>query len=190
MTAILEVLLLNVPEAVETERLSLRATRAGMGPAIYEAVRESKRDLDRWMPWSRETKSTNDTERHCREMQLKWHAREELDFCIHRRADGLLVGKGGLHTIDWTVPRFEIGYWIRTSCGRRGYATEATLGLVELARALNAARVEISSDARNAASRRVAEKSGFELEGIRRRSRRDAKGALADSCMYARVFGA
>jgi RimJ/RimL family protein N-acetyltransferase len=34
----------------------------------------------------------------------------------------------------------------------------------------------------------VAEKSGFELEGIRRKSRRDAHGKLADSCMYARVF--
>ena len=190
MTAILEVLLLNVPEAVETDRLTLRATRAGMGPAIYEAVRESKRELDRWMPWARETKSATDTERHCREMQLKWHAREELDFCFHRRTDGLLVGKGGLHTIDWTVPRFEIGYWVRSSCARQGYATEATLGLVQLARSLNAARLEISSDARNAASRRVAEKSGFELEGIRRCSRRDSAGQLSDSCMYARVFGA
>jgi RimJ/RimL family protein N-acetyltransferase len=190
VTAILEVLLLNVPEAVETERLTLRATRAGMGPAIYDAVRESRRDLDRWMPWSKETKSATDTERHCREMQLKWHAREELDFCFHRRTDGLLVGKGGLHTIDWTVPRFEIGYWIRSSCARQGYATEATLGLVQLARTLNAARVEISSDARNTGSRRVAEKSGFELEGIRRRSRRDTKGELSDSCLYARVFAA
>ncbi len=190
MTAILEVLLLNVPEAVETERLTLRATRSGMGPVVFQAVRESKRELDRWMPWARETKSVTDTERHCREMQLKWHAREELDFCFHRRADGVLVGKGGLHTIDWGVPRFEIGYWIRSSCARQGFATEATLGLVELARALKAARVEISSDARNTASRRVAEKSGFELEGIRRRSRRDTKGELSDSCMYARVFGA
>jgi RimJ/RimL family protein N-acetyltransferase len=34
----------------------------------------------------------------------------------------------------------------------------------------------------------VAEKCGFELEGILRRSRRDAAGELADSCMYARVF--
>ena len=41
--------------------------------------------------------------------------------------------------------------------------------------------------ARNLASRRVAEKCGFVLEGIRRRSRRDASGELADSCMYALV---
>jgi RimJ/RimL family protein N-acetyltransferase len=54
--------------------------------------------------------------------------------------------------------------------------------------ALGAVRLEIRSDARNAASRRVAEKCGFELEGILRRARRDAAGDLADACVYARVF--
>jgi RimJ/RimL family protein N-acetyltransferase len=50
--------------------------------------------------------------------------------------------------------------------------------------------VEINTDALNLASRGVAEKCGFELEGVRRNSRRDAAGGLADSCMYAQVFGA
>jgi RimJ/RimL family protein N-acetyltransferase len=49
-------------------------------------------------------------------------------------------------------------------------------------------RLEITSDARNFPSRKVAENAGFELEGIRRKSRRDVTGELADSCMYARVF--
>jgi RimJ/RimL family protein N-acetyltransferase len=53
---------------------------------------------------------------------------------------------------------------------------------------LGANRIEITADARNAASRRVAEKCGFELEGIRRHSRRDVHGKLADSCLYARIF--
>ncbi len=189
MTAVLEALLLNVPEVLDTGRLQLRATRAGMGAAVAEAVRESRRELERWMAWARDTRNAQDSERHCREMQLKWHSREELDYCFHRRSDGLLVGKGGLHTIDWAVPKVEIGYWVRTSCARQGYATEATVALIEMARSsLRANRIEITSDARNAASRRVAEKSGFELEGVRRRSRRDAAGRLADSCLYARVF--
>jgi RimJ/RimL family protein N-acetyltransferase len=189
VTAILEALLLDVPEEIVTERLLLRATRAGMGAAVAEAVRESRKELERWMAWARAARTAAESERHCREMQLKWHAREEFDFCFHRRTDGVVVGKGGLHTIDWTVPKFEIGYWIRTSTSRLGYASEATLALVEIARTtLGANRIEITSDTRNAASRRVAEKSGFELEGIRRKSRRDAQGKLADSCMYARVF--
>ena len=145
-------------------------------------------ELKGWMPWSQQAQSLEDSEKHCRDAQAKWHAREMLDFCFFHAADGRLVGKGGLHTIDWQIPKFEIGYWIRSSCARRGIATEAAVALVELARKLGARRVEITSDARNAASRRVAEKSGFVLEGILRQSRRDTAGELADSCMYARLF--
>ena len=189
MGVILQALLLDIPEMVATPRLVLRATRAGHGGETNTALEESRAELKAWMPWARDTQSLEASEHHCRAMQARWHAREELDFCFFRRGDDLLVGKGGLHTIDWSVPKFEIGYWIRTSCVNQGLATEATLALVELARTrLAARRLEIACDARNAASRRVAAKCGFELEGIHRRNRRDTAGELADSCMYARVF--
>jgi RimJ/RimL family protein N-acetyltransferase len=186
---LLQALLLDIPEALETRRLWLRATRPGGGVAINAAVLESLGELRPWMPWAREAPSVEESEKHCAEMQAKWLAREVLDFCFVRKSDGMLAGKGGLHTIDWTVPKLEIGYWVRSSCAGQGFATEAALALVALARdRLGARRLEITSDARNAASRRVAEKSGFALEGIRRQSRRDADGTLADSCMYARLF--
>jgi RimJ/RimL family protein N-acetyltransferase len=189
VTVILHALLLDLPERLETERLVLRATRAGEGAAVSEAVAESFADLKRWMPWARQAMTPEDCERHCRDMQAKWHSRETLDFCLFRRTDTRLVGKGGLHTIDWAVPKFEIGYWIRSRDTRQGIATEATRALADFAHAtLGAKRLEITSDARNQASRRVAEKSGFVLEGVLRQSRRDVAGALADSCMYARIF--
>ena len=108
---------------------------------------------------------------------------------IFERTGGepLLVGSCGLGRRS--SGNVELGYWIARPHWGRGFATEAALGLVELARAhLGARRLEITCDARNAASRRVAEKCGFELEGIRRASRRDAQDELADSCMYARLF--
>ena len=189
MSALLKALLLEIPDQIATARLVLKAPAAGRGREIHEAVMESMESLRAWMPWAKPDRVEEDSERPCREELAKWHAREELDFCFYRGADGALVGKGGLHTIEWSIPKFEIGYWIRTSCAGQGYATEATVALAEFAhRHLGARRLEITSDARNAASRRVAEKSGFELEGIRRASRRDTAGELADSCMYARVF--
>jgi RimJ/RimL family protein N-acetyltransferase len=189
VTVILHALLLEIPEKLETERLILAATRAGHGAAVNEAVTESFAELKPWMPWSQQVQSLEESEKHCREAQAKWHSREMIDFCFLRKGDGVLVGKGGLHTIDWSVPKCEIGYWIRSSFSRRGYATEAACALARLAAGeLGARRVEITCNALNAASRRVAEKSGFALEGVLRNSRRDTAGALADSCMYARVF--
>ena len=189
MATLTDALLLEVPESHQTERLTLVATRAGLGKVIHEAFIESHAQLRTWMPWAKEAQAPEESERHCREAQAKWHARQELDFCFVRRSDGVFLGKGGLHTIDWSIPKFEIGYWIRTSAAGTGLATEATLGLVEIAsRDLGARRIEIACDTRNTASRRVAEKSGFALEGIRRNGRRDNAGELADSCMYARIF--
>jgi RimJ/RimL family protein N-acetyltransferase len=187
--ASLQPLLLDIPEILESPRLTLRATRAGMGAPLHAAVVETLAQLLPWMPWARTETALEDCETNCREMQAKWHAREEIDFCIHRRADGHFVGRCGLHTIDWTIPRLEIGYWIRASCMGQGFATEAVTALAQFAcEQFGARRLEITSDARNLASRRVAEKAGFTLEGVRRQARRDPSGALADSCMYARTF--
>jgi RimJ/RimL family protein N-acetyltransferase len=189
MTALTQAILLEISETLETERLKLVATRTGVGAATNAAVTESHEALRSWMPWARTVPTLEESEQHCREMHAKWYARQVLDFCFVRKSDAVLVGKGGLHTIDWDVPKFEIGYWTRSSCVGQGIATEATLALVEFARAvLGARRIEITCDARNTASRRVAEKSGFVLEGIRRNSRHGVDGRLADSCMYARTF--
>jgi RimJ/RimL family protein N-acetyltransferase len=189
VTVILHALLLEIPEKLDSERLTLAAARGGQGAAVNAAVVESHAELKCWMPWAKKLPSIEESEAFCREAQAKWHAREMLDFCFLRRNDGQLVGKGGLHTIDWSIPKFEMGYWIRTSCARQGYGTEAAGALARFAaERLAARRVEITCDALNAASRRVAEKSGYLLEGIRRHGRRDAAGELADSCMYARVF--
>lgn len=180
---------LEIPEAIETPRLQLRATRDCHEQAVHAAVIESLPDLLPWMPWTHPVPSFEDSAAHCRGALEKWLAREILDFCFFDRDGGEFVGKGGLHTIDWDVPKFEIGYWTRSSRTARGFATEATIGLAAFARErLGAHRIEITSDARNLASRRVAAKAGFSLEGVLRNRRRDVTGSLSDACMYAMVF--
>ena len=186
MTPNLQALLLEIPERLESARLTLAASRAGQGAAVNDTVLESQ--LKPWMPWAQQPPTLEESEKVCREAQAKWVAREKLDFCFFDKPGGRLVGKGGLHTIDWSVPKFEIGYWVRTSSTGRGFATEATNTLVEFAHSLGAHRVEITCNRANLASRRVAEKSGFTLEGILRSHRRAPDGGLADTCMYARVF--
>ena len=145
---------LEIPEAIETSRLQLRATRAGHEQAVHAAVIESLPELLPWMPWTHPVPEAGDTAAHCSDALEKWLAREILDFCFFERSDGEFVGKGGLHTIDWNVPKFEIGYWIRSSRAARGYATEATIALATFARArLGAHRIEITSEIGRASCR-------------------------------------
>ena len=60
----------------------------------------------------------------------------------------------------------ELGYWIATPFWGRGFATEACLALVDIARTLGLASLEGSHFIDNPASARVLEKLGFEPLGI------------------------
>jgi RimJ/RimL family protein N-acetyltransferase len=60
----------------------------------------------------------------------------------------------------------EMGYWIARPFWGRGYATEACLALVDIARTLGLPSVEGSHFLDNPASARVLEKLGFEPLGV------------------------
>ena len=51
--------------------------------------------------------------------------------------------------MDWTVPRFEIGYWVRKSFAGQGYVTEAVRHRRLAVRELRAKRVQLHIDVRN-----------------------------------------
>jgi RimJ/RimL family protein N-acetyltransferase len=183
-------ILLDIPDSFETERLVIRACRPGDGPAACAAILESLDALRPWVPWASEERTVESTEMFERQAHVRFMAREEFGMNMFRRTDGLFVGGIGLHRIDWTVPRFEIGYWIRTSLQGQGYATEAVRGLTDFTfRVLGAQRIEIRCDARNTRSAAVAERAGYTLEARLRHNSRNVDGLLHDTLVFARLAG-
>jgi len=87
-------------------------------------------------------------------------------FLIFERTNGApqLVGSCGLGRRP--SGSVEMGYWIGTPFWGRGFATEACLAVVEIARTLGLANLEGSHFIDNPASARVLEKLGFEPVGI------------------------
>lgn len=186
MPAPLDPILRDFPDQLETERLLIRAPRPGDGAAGNAAIRESEAELRPWMPWVHPLPSPDDTEQVYRQMAAQWLTRESLPLILLRKEDGLFVGGSGLMCRDWSVPFFEIGYWVRTSLQGQGYITEAVRAQTRFAfDMLGARRVEIRMDARNMLSTRVAERAGYTLEGRLRHFVRDVDGKLADLLIYA-----
>ncbi len=104
---------------------------------------------------------------------------------LSHRESGTLVGSSGLHRIDWEVPKFEIGYWYRTSFAGQGYVTEAVRGITKFAfEELMARRIEIRCDTLNKPSARVAEKAGYHLEGELRHEQISTGGELRNTFVY------
>ncbi len=176
----------SFPDHFETERLLIRAPQPNEGRVINEAVLESISDLRLWMHWAQTPQSIAESETHSRESALSFRNREDLPLRLFRKHDGFFVGASGLHNIDWDVPRFEIGYWVRSSLRGQGYITEAVLGITDFAFGLlKAERLEIRCDARNERSAAVARRAGYTLEACLHSDARDPQGGLRDTLIFA-----
>ncbi len=186
--------LLDVPARLDGPRTLLLMPRAGAGAEMALVVTQSLSHLRPWMAWAQEPPSVASAEAVVRRMHADFVARRDLCFHLYaRRADGgpgRLLGGTGLHRIDWTVRRFEIGYWIRPDAAGQGLVGEAVPLLTALAfDRLAARRVEIRCDTRNTRSRAVAQRAGFALEGVLRHDALGVDGTPRDTAVYARIAG-
>jgi RimJ/RimL family protein N-acetyltransferase len=187
-------ILLDLPAAVETERLRLRVPQPGDGRVVCEAIAETRVDLRRFLgslPWAAAEPSVEASETFSRNAQSNFLARRDLPFFIFEKGSGQFIGACGLHRVVWDTPKMEVGYWCRTSRVGQGFITEAVEAMSRYAfEHIRAVRIEAVTDEKNAASRRVAERCGFRLEGILRSERRAVDGALRNTCIYARLAAA
>jgi RimJ/RimL family protein N-acetyltransferase len=175
-----------LPDTILGPRVMLRPRRAGDGPATWEAIEESREQLRLWLPWADATRTPEDAEASARRAQGRWLLREDLQVSVWENAMGRLLGGSGLHRINWEIPRFEIGYWLRTSAQGQGFMTEAVALLCRLAfETLGANRVEIRCDARNLKSAALPGRLGFVHEATLRNESRDHFGELRDSLIFA-----
>ncbi len=180
----------DIPDSLSTERLVIRVPRAGDGLALNRAVRDSWAELRPWMDWAvGEPPDVEASEVAVRRARARFISREDIWLFLFLKQNNELVGSSGLHRIDWSVPRFEIGYWVRTPYARRGLITEAVAGITGFAFAtLGARRVEIRCDARNHRSVAVPNRLGFELEAtLRHHARHHLSGALCDTLIFVRL---
>lgn len=187
-----DAVLFDLPTSIDTERLFVRAPQAGDGLVLHAAITESLEELRRFpgsLPWAVSEQTVESAELYCRNGHSNFIARRDLPFLLFERDTGELVGSASLHGLNWDVPKTGIGYWVRTPRAGKGYISEAVDALTTYAFAhLEAARVEIFVDELNTASRRVAERCGYELEGILRHDRRAPDGLLRSTCIYARCW--
>lgn len=183
-----EPILRDFPYGLETERLTIRGPLPGDATRLREAVVESQAELKPWMPWAVEIPTEEAYEARVREGQLKFLARDDLWMMLLLKGTDTIIGGSGLHRIDWNVPKFEIGYWVRTSFAGQGYITEAVNGITAFAfDTLGARRVEIRCDVKNARSAAVARRAGYELEGTFHNDARNHFDQLRDTYIFARI---
>lgn len=149
--------------------ISLRPHVAGDAEEIYEAVRESIRELQAWMPWCHPDYAIEETREWLAAREEARSKGTEYDFRISDARSGEYLGGVGINQISGHRAA-NLGYWIRSRATGRGVATRAARLVARFGfEELGLIRIEIVAAVGNLASRRVAEKVGAVREGVMRK---------------------
>lgn len=174
------------PYLVRTARLAIRCWEPRDAPLLKDAIDTSLDHLRPWMPWvAHEPTTLEEKADLLRTFRGRFDLGEDFVYGILAQDESEVIGGSGLHTR--CGPRaLEIGYWIRASRTRRGFAREATAALTTVAfRVCGVDRVEIHVDPANDASLRVPRALGFAQEATLRRRLPAAEGEpLRDSVVF------
>ncbi|MBV2354314.1 GNAT family N-acetyltransferase [Streptomyces sp. J2-1] len=153
------------PVALTTERLLLRAVTPADTDAVYDAARDPV--VQRWIgdipsPYLREHAEAFTG----RIVPDGWADDSAYTFGVFL-SGGELAGALAVNRRGWGVR--EVGFWAAREHRGRGYVTEATLAAARWAfTELAVDRLEWRAEVGNTASRAVAERAGFTIEGVQR----------------------
>jgi ribosomal-protein-serine acetyltransferase len=161
----------------------LRPWAAADAHALVSAIEEA--EIHRWLDGLPDPYTLDDAYAFLADARGAWTEATGAPFAITK--DGAPVGGIGLG-IDPRVPALgEVGYWVAAPVRRSGVATAAVKAVVDWAfDVVGVRRIELHAAVANVGSRKVAERAGFEQEGIKK-SWRAIRGEATDFALYARV---
>jgi RimJ/RimL family protein N-acetyltransferase len=175
-----------IPSTLESERLLLRPYRFTDAPVLAQTIEEERERLREDFPDRvSSVHSTRDAELFITEKSRQWKGREAFHFGIWERGGERYAGEICLRSIDWRVPRADVGYYLCRRFERKGIMVEALRKMIPLAfDVLQIRKMQIRCAVSNVRSRRVAERCGFRLEGVLRNDAVRADGATLVNVVY------
>lgn len=116
--------------------------------------------------------------------------RDGFRYLIFNKSSNDFIGVVSFESLNWDIPKCQIGYWIDTKQSGNGYMLETVKSLTELGfNLIKFRRIEIRCESTNLNSRAIPEKLGYELEGILKDDDLSAdRSMLTDTCVYAKLY--
>lgn len=163
--------------------VELKSPSVNDAAALYALIGQDRKNLARWLPWAATTNSAADE-------------RIFLRYCQGRMADKQLwlaviwvdhqpAGMIDLH--DFRDHHADIGYWLGRDFRGQGIVSRSLAMVEQLAfTQLHLVKLELLAAVDNHASRQVAVRNHYQLDGILRQHIPTATG-FADAAVYSKL---
>ncbi|MBE6446615.1 MAG: GNAT family N-acetyltransferase [Alphaproteobacteria bacterium] len=158
-----------------------------MANAFADLIQRNTKFLRKWIGFAWKENTPEISYRKCYKSSQLWQDLKEADYNIYLK-DGTLIGQINMKDIDYKIACGEIGCYMGEEYTGKGYMTEAILALESefFNRGMN--RIQICTEKGNVMSRRLAERCGYQLEGIMRDNDLSASGkAIRSTAIYSKL---
>ena len=159
---------LNLSTELLTPRLRLRRLGEGDGIHVFALIERERERLRPGFPVSVDfVTSPERGELAARRKLTEWYLEQSYSFGLWS-ADRY-IGYLALKSLDWSVPKADMGYYLASEMEGRGLMGEALSRALQFAfEELGLARVYLRIAPENLGSQKGAEKCGFVREGLLR----------------------
>lgn len=150
---------------------------------VYKVIDRNRTYLGRFLDFATDEYSLTHAKAYIAQSRANWGISGEQAYAIIHANE--FAGTIGLHHFGARNRALEIGYWLDSALQGRGIMTRCVVKLTSLAFfVLKANQVVISADVDNISSRHIAERIGFQFDGIFRQWLLNAAGELSDMARY------
>jgi [ribosomal protein S5]-alanine N-acetyltransferase len=178
--------LLNISTEIETDRTILKRYKAGDGKIFYDIIEKNRnRMIDSFPIMLSNTHDEISAEYYIRKRVKEWEEQSAFNFGIWLKDNGEYTGHISIKNIDWVIPRGEIAYIISGEYEGKGIMTEALSAIIKFSfenLSMNRLFLRVMTD--NNRSYELAERCGFQREGILRKDHKTYEGELVDLYYY------
>ncbi len=134
------------------------------------------------------TRTFEDTENFLREIIQKRYAKLYYAFVIENNENKELVGFIDIKNIDWNIPKAELGFYTDEQYAGKGITSIAFSLFVDYCfDHFGFAKLFLRTHESNFAAQKLAEKSGFQIEGKIRKDYKTTKGEIVDLIYYGKI---
>lgn len=150
--------------------------------------RNRKRLEDFFTGTTSRTKNIEETKVFLAEMVKKRNARTYFPFVLIDSNTDLFIGFFDLKNVDWSIPKTEIGCYTDKDFAGQGITSKAMKHFITYCfKEFGLKKIFLRTHESNKAAQAIAEKCGFEKEGVIRMDYKTTAGELIDLIYYGMI---
>jgi ribosomal-protein-serine acetyltransferase len=147
------------------DHIQLALIHPSFAKSYYRLVSENRAYLSHWLAWPNKADSIEFFQAFIERSLHDYASGKSMVCAIFYKEQ--IVGNISFNSINNTLKRVEVGYWLAEAYQGKGIVTKALQEMIDIAfDELKLDKVQISTADHNIESRKVCERLGFKLEGI------------------------